>query len=83
MLIDQLRQKYPMHNVKNAPASDCPVCHGTGEFINPYKEVHLCICTCMSGDEKCRKLLTEMFQDFIQSMIHKVELKTKRSKELL
>jgi len=59
--IDILREKYPYHKIKCEPQEKCKVCKGTGEHLNGYGEMTLCICTCVGLDG-----IGELFNDFVK-----------------
>ncbi len=58
--VEELKDKYPHHNVKYNPQLDCRACKGRGEHLNGYKEMKLCICTCVRLDE-----IGGLFMDFV------------------
>ena len=59
--INILKEKYPHHKIKYDPQLDCRACNGTGEHLNGYREMTLCICTCVDfGD------IGGIFGDFVQ-----------------
>lgn len=72
---EQLQVKYPKFPAKSDPAPSCPVCRGSGEFVNGVKQTHICMCACLSGEEKLRVKLVEMFQQFVHSTL--TELRTR------
>ena len=45
-IIELLQRKYPEHNIKYLPQSNCGSCKGRGEHKNKYGW-GLCICTCV------------------------------------
>lgn len=75
----ELQAKYPHHQVKNDPAPGCTVCQGTGEFINAKREQHLCICTCLGGDDpKIRVDMAKWFQESVHNMVEELRANKRR-----
>ncbi len=80
MTKEQLQTKYPKFTFKSEPAPSCPVCHGGGEFTNAKKEVHPCMCACLSGEEKGRVACVELFQKFVHEKIQEIHAKRGETK---
>ena len=59
--LDELRAKYPYHKIKYVPQLNCDACHGEGEHLNGYKEMSLCICTCVGFSG-----IGGLFKDFVK-----------------
>jgi len=71
MTIEQLQEKYPKHKVISSPLSSCSVCCGRGEFQNARGNNHICMCTCISGNKKIRRIMVDMFQNFTECLLEK------------
>lgn len=68
MKIAVLREKYPYHKIKYEPQSNCTACNGTGEHLNGFHEMTLCICTCVNMEG-----IGGLFKDFINKELSKDE----------
>ena len=65
--IEVLKEKYPYHKIKYEPQQDCRVCKGTGEHLNGYREITLCICTCVDFWQ-----IGRIFGDFVKKELNEL-----------
>ena len=66
--IEKLKKKYPHHNVKYEPQKSCKRCNGTGEHLNGFREMTLCICTCVGLPD-----IGGLLSDFVSKELNKGE----------
>ncbi|MBW7992828.1 MAG: hypothetical protein FVQ84_22800 [Planctomycetes bacterium] len=70
MEIENLKKKYPEHNIICEPQKECQACEGTGEHLNGMKEKTLCICTCVELED-----IGKLFMGHISTEMQKMRNK--------